>query len=486
MASAAGSLFARTLRRPHRRRSVHDRRLGRLSGSVRRRASSPARASTTWTRSCAALEGRVPGERAAVARPVRGALRAHRARHRRRGRRRLSRRACSRTRGASTAGCAATGRSCGGCFPFVPSPRGPAAQPPAAHRALEDPRQPAAQPDGAGDRGAARCSAGPSCPGSPVVWTAVGARARSPSRSCPRLLDAARAARAAAAVARVPARAVDDLDDRAARGRRCSSRSSPTRPTRWLHAIAVTLVRLGVTQRRLLEWETAAASAAPRRRRRGRGRLRRGDDREPVIAARRPRCWWRSLRPRRAAGGAAVRSRCGRPRRRSPSRSAGRCRPRRVELGAEDRAVPPSGRARDLALLRDVRGRRGSRAAARQRPGGARAARRAPHLADQHRHGRCSRRWPRTTSASSTPTSWSRGSTRRSRPSRASSASKAICSTGTTRETLAPLPPALRLDRRQRQPRRRAHDAAPVGAARRRQPRRTLAAARADALVRRR
>ena len=71
----------------------------------------------------AALEGRGPGERAALARPVRGALRAHGARHRRRGGRRLSRRASSRTRAGSTAGCAATGRSCCGCSRSCPLAR---------------------------------------------------------------------------------------------------------------------------------------------------------------------------------------------------------------------------------------------------------------------------------------------------------------------------------------------------------------------------
>ena len=80
------------------------------------KASSPARASTTSTRSCAALDGPRAGERAAVARPLRGALRAHGARHRRRGRRRLSVERPRARADASTAGCAATGRFCGGSF----------------------------------------------------------------------------------------------------------------------------------------------------------------------------------------------------------------------------------------------------------------------------------------------------------------------------------------------------------------------------------
>ena len=44
-------------------------------------------------------------------------------------------------------------------------------------------------------------------------------------------------------------------------------------------------------------------------------------------------------------------------------------------------------RAPDVALLRDLHRRRGPRPAAGQLPGGPRAAGRAPHVADQHRHG---------------------------------------------------------------------------------------------------
>ena len=59
----------------------------------------------------------------------------------------------------------------------------------------------------------------------------------------------------------------------ASRARGCPDRRRPRRaaadvprratPTSVLHAIGVTLVRLGVTRERLLEWETAAAAAAP-------------------------------------------------------------------------------------------------------------------------------------------------------------------------------------------------------------------------------
>ena len=59
-----------------------------------------------------------------------------------------------------------------------------------------------------------------------------------------------------------------------------------------MHAIVLTLVRLAVTRRRLLEWETAAATAAamggtdwPQRR----AAVCRGDDREPDHRHRRRR-----------------------------------------------------------------------------------------------------------------------------------------------------------------------------------------------------
>ena len=68
----------------------------------------------------AALEDSRSGERAAVARSVRGAACARGARLGRGARRRVSRRACSRTPGASIAGSAATGRSCSGCFRSCP------------------------------------------------------------------------------------------------------------------------------------------------------------------------------------------------------------------------------------------------------------------------------------------------------------------------------------------------------------------------------
>jgi cyclic beta-1,2-glucan synthetase len=152
------------------------------------------------------------------------------------------------------------------------------------------------------------------------------------------------------------------------------------------HAIGLTLVRLVVTKRRLLEWETAAATAA-----RTTGLVgRKGVSQfivdmasSPTIAAlvavavvaRRPS----------ALGVAAPFLCCGRPRRSSPTGSrAGRPAGARAHRARAGAAAPH--RSQDLALLRDVRDRGRCLAAARQLPGrGRRAARRPTDLADQHR-----------------------------------------------------------------------------------------------------
>ena len=141
------------LRRPHRRRPLHDRGLRHLPGPLRR---------GDLHRQGALRRGRVhrrprgarARERAALARPLRGALRAHGARHRHRGRRRLS---GERPRPRAPPAPLGARRLADPvvAVPGRPDPRRPAPQPPAAHLPLEDPRQPAAQPDGAGDRGPA-------------------------------------------------------------------------------------------------------------------------------------------------------------------------------------------------------------------------------------------------------------------------------------------------------------------------------------------
>ena len=142
------------LRRPHGGRSVYDRGLRRLPGPVRRghlHRQGPLR------RRCLLRGARRPrpGKRAALARPVRGPLRADGARHRRRSRGRLS---------LQRAGPRAAAASLGArrlADPVVavsirPFAARRDAQSPAAHLPLEDPRQSAAQPDASGDAAAAR------------------------------------------------------------------------------------------------------------------------------------------------------------------------------------------------------------------------------------------------------------------------------------------------------------------------------------------
>ena len=166
-------------------------------------------------------------------------------------------------------------------FPFVPTRVGPAPQPPAAHLALEDPRQPAAQPGGARDGRRCCCSAGPCCPGAPrsgrpPSWP------RSPSRSTRSLLAGARRPAAAAALARLPARVLSEDASTAVAQVALQLTFLANQACEMVHAIVLTLVRLGVTQRRLLEWETAAASAARGRR----------------AASAQARSWWRWSRAR--------------------------------------------------------------------------------------------------------------------------------------------------------------------------------------------
>ena len=136
----------------------------------------------------------------------------------------------------------------------------------------------------------------------------------------------------------------------------------------------------------MLEWQTAAtvASAARSGRAHGHPAVRRADAGQPAV------------RRRRAGrrGGARSRARCRRPFRSCCCGSSRRCSPT-GSASPSCRAGRRSGRPiasfsgwrpQDVALLRHVCRRVGSRVAAGQRPGGAGAGRRAPHVADQHRH----------------------------------------------------------------------------------------------------
>ena len=414
------------LRRPHRRRPVHHRRLGRLPGSLRRghlhrqgplrrrRVHRGARrAACRRTRCCRTTSSRASTRGPRSSPTSRSST--------------TIRRASSRTRDASTAGCAATGRSCWWLFPFVPSRAGFAAQPPAAHLALEDPRQPAPQPDGAGDGRAARCSAGPSCPGSPLVWTRDRPRRARLSRRARALLQLLRGPRRIESWSRVPAHR-----------RRRSRAPTPRASALQLTFLANQAYEMAARDRRDARAPRASPSAGcssgrrPRRAppRRGLPRVRAflvEHDRQPARSPRPASCSSLVVRPhalpRRAAGARAVggraahRVRASRP---VPTRRAG-ARRRQTASYLDGR------RAQDVALLRDVRRRRGSRAAARQRPDRPGADDRAPHVADQHRHGAARdargarprlHRHRRAGRAGSTP---------RSRRSKAWSASKATC-----------------------------------------------------------
>ena len=141
------------LRRAHRRRPLHDRGLRHLPGPLRR---------GDLHRQGALRRGRVrrgprgtrARERPPLARPLRGALRAHRPRHRHRGRGRLP---LERPRPRAPPAPLGARRLADPvvAVPGRPDAFRPAPQPPAAHLPLEDPRQPEAQPDGARDRGPA-------------------------------------------------------------------------------------------------------------------------------------------------------------------------------------------------------------------------------------------------------------------------------------------------------------------------------------------
>ena len=97
-------------------------------------------------------------------------------------------------------------------------------------------------------------------PGRPVVWTAIALATRRCShawRPCSSLLAVRADGSRGAASAHGSRRSEDGRG-----ARRTAARFMANEACERLHAIGVTLVRLGVTRRRLLEWETTAASAA--------------------------------------------------------------------------------------------------------------------------------------------------------------------------------------------------------------------------------
>ena len=111
------------LRGPHRRRPLLDHGVRHLPGPFRR---GQLHRQGALRRRHVHGRARRPRarERDALTRPVRGTLRALRARLRRRGGGRLPLERARRMHAASTAGCAATGRSCSALLPMVPTRHG--------------------------------------------------------------------------------------------------------------------------------------------------------------------------------------------------------------------------------------------------------------------------------------------------------------------------------------------------------------------------
>ena len=266
-------------------------------------------------------------------------------------------------------------------------------------------------------------------PGHPVVWTAAGLAAllfpfastaleilRGPTRDqSPRVFLRT---------------AADDLKTAAARGALQLTFMAHEASER-LHAIAITLVRLGVTHRRLLEWETTAASAARGGPLHFRAFLN-GMIASPVVAA--------------AALGAVSAMRpaalpvavpiiglwligpLGRARPES-SHGATAC-----AADARGPRLSPGRRTKDVGILRRVRHRRASWASAGQRSSQPRPHHRASNLADEHRPWSAGHACRARSRGSSRPRSSWTESTRRSPPSSVSKDSRGTFSTGTTLE----------------------------------------------------
>ena len=326
-----------------------------------------------------------PGQHPPLARSLRGAPRPHRARDRRRGGGRLP---LERPRPrAAPAPLDARRLADPRLAPAARADaRGPRAEPPPPHLALEDLRQPAARAARARDGRSCSSSPGRSLPGSPAVWTAAVVA----SLALPALPARARGARrpeAAPAAAGLPARARGGrAGDRGARpaaarlprepglrhGARDPRHARPRSPSR---GAACSSGRPPPRAPR-----AAPGSSAGRARGRSSSRWRRAPRSRSPASSSSPR-GARARSPRRRPC-----SRCGRSRRSSRTGSPSRSRERDLALGPEDRRLPPRRRPHDLEVLRGLHGPGGSLPARGQLPGGARADR-APDLAHQHRHG---------------------------------------------------------------------------------------------------
>ena len=149
MASAAGSLFARTYA-GHTGVDPYTTAVSDVYQDLFKEGIFTGKGLYDVDAFAASLEGRVPENALLSHDPVRGPLRADGPRHGCGGRRRLS---IDRPRPRETPAPLGTRRLADSvvALSFRALPRRSAAQSPAAHLALEDSRQPAAQPDGAGD-----------------------------------------------------------------------------------------------------------------------------------------------------------------------------------------------------------------------------------------------------------------------------------------------------------------------------------------------
>ena len=229
MASAAGSLFARAYAGHTGVDPVHDGRVGRLPGPLRRRdlhRQGPVR------RRCVCSGARTPGarERTAVPRPVRRPLRAYRPRLGHRGRRRLSVER-SRARAAATPmGARRLADSVVAAAAWCrPAPESPAITCRSSRAGRFSTTFAAARWRRHRSRSfcwAGRCFPGRRWSGRPSVWRRSSCRSSCGSRSSWR-------GRRRGSPGRCLSAPRLKTSGRISPGRRCSSSSSPIRPLRW-------------------------------------------------------------------------------------------------------------------------------------------------------------------------------------------------------------------------------------------------------------
>ncbi len=426
--SANRTIVRAGLLRARRRRSVHHRRLG-LYQDIFREGSYVGKGIYDVDAFERALAGRVPENTLLSHDLFEGFYARAGLVHRHRSRRRLSRRTTWRSPRGSTAGCAATGRSCAGCGEPCPTRAAGRCRTRcrsiARWKILDNLRRSLmpARAAGAARRGWTVL------PGSAVaVDGARAAGAGLPGLHAGRAIAGQPRRRRAAARAH-PGRARQHPHQRCAR-RRSPSSSSRIRACVMVDAIGRTLVRMLVTRRRLLEWVTAdraETDAACRA------------DRLPANVARAPpwRSWSTALMAAVApAIGCCSRSpiliRCGRSPRASRT-SPGRPLPhRRGALGTAERAAFRAVAPQDVALLRRLGDRRATLADPRQQSGESPRAHRAPHLADEHRPAAARDARRVRSSGISRFTACSTASSRRSPRCSACSGIAAISTTGTT------------------------------------------------------